>query len=211
MNWREKAGYLAKRADQKGGVWLMWLGAVADSPSRLGSTTDPEDLRDPANIELGYYEPGATREQILADVAKALGHPPTGEIDLGRPGRTPGPKGPREGKPEAKGPPTSPGPAEPVVAHESGGDETQAESPVAGETQQEPSVAEQTESEEGDSQALAVEEAGLQLPEGVTSRETNHARAILYQEWVRQHQQGATKHRALYGWLIQVLDDAEGQ
>lgn len=80
MNWREKANYLAKRASEKGGVWLIWLnGRPQDDPSKLGSTTDEEDLRDANHLELGHYGAGTTREQILADVAEALGQDPTGE------------------------------------------------------------------------------------------------------------------------------------
>lgn len=85
MNWRQKANYLAKRVREKGALYVIWLnGAPEDNPGGLGSTTDPDELRDPGVKKLAYYvdtDGSFEADQLLADVARALGEEPQGEAE----------------------------------------------------------------------------------------------------------------------------------
>lgn len=191
MNWREKANYLAKRAQEKGGIWLIWLNREPrDDPSQLGSTTDEDDLRDPNHAELGHYDGAATKERILADVAKAIGDHPGGEASEPKPGNVQADgfeSAGYEPEPEAGAAP------DPIPASPGGGPEPSPEEPA---------------------QDFPYKTTIQLDPEHAQRRYSEaayrHAKAVLYRQWLSVHDAGQGERRELYEYLIERLEEVAG-
>ncbi|MFP4615545.1 MAG: hypothetical protein ACLFRB_06685 [Thiohalorhabdus sp.] len=226
MNWSEKAAYLARRARYKGGIWLIWLGKIEDNPTRLGSTAEAEDLRDPANTELGWYDADTTKERILADVAKALGSEPSGEANLSRPGRPPGPKANpvlAAGEPEKERAPEPEGETE--IPTFTTAPEPEPDPEAEAETEPEPEAVVDHDAGEPDPQpaqaAACAPQGGPAKSEefvvatletrapGLSEQTYREVKARLYKDWVRAHEGGYEEHLLAYDYLIGCLEDTQ--
>lgn len=205
MNWADKAKYLAKRAEDKGGIWLIWLnGEPQDDPAKLASTTDPEELRDPSHMALGWYEAGTTTDQIRADIARALGHEPSGEKELAGAG---------QGGPNPEGEPA----AEDGVGYRavpenhqraSAAEQRRRETTLTGEDpepQPGPGTPQQSPQTEYTEEAAVADDEpsqGVGIPESVE----HSIRAKLFNEYSKAHEKGPRGARDAWKRLIDLFE-----
>lgn len=225
MDWRQKANYLAKRVREKGGLWVIWLnGQAVDDPAQLGSTTDPDELRDPAYLELGYYEDRDgkfTADNLLLDIEDALGHPPSGAA-LGpqaEPASTGGEPPPEPAPAEPEDPPAEPeGEAEKERPVPDPGGRPAAEDPVPGPAALQLSAGRNPEVRpDPDSAPPEPEHEEATVPDEKTepdqeesgySESTLHTiRTRLFEEYSKAHNHGPREARGAWKQLIDFFED----
>jgi hypothetical protein len=234
--WKQKASTAAHYAKAKGMVAIFWAdreppGHNPVKPRDVSTTTDIARAPDAGQGLIGIYEAGAETQEIYDDLLEAVaeaGKEAEGAGASGDPYKsastaraseaeqkrrerlfrqsqavTEDPQQPSEEEAEEERP--VPDPAGEPAAEDPPADSHVSTAINSGATDKSPepeheetSVADQTDHQAED------------LPEGVDPKAINHARALLYREWVNQHEQGKTGHRALYGWLIKQLDEVAG-